>query len=413
MSLSLNSICRTTAAAVACLALGAGLVQPVSADDTNTPALVNEFANLLVGQFDSSAQSIDNPNYLDVTVQYCPVVLNNLPKALSQGRYLALRQTVSTESNPYRVRIIRVFAGDSSNEVKAASFALKAGTDISDICTKPETDRMVAFEALSPERCTTTLVKQGEEFSGGTPPEGCPSDRMGAVRMTSEVKVSAQSMSTWDRGWDAQGALAWGPAQGPYQFERTETQDVRLAQMAGFFSGRFSNEEQVAADPQNFTPVTYEFCQVDFGDAPQRPATRFMLARQSVTTPARTFNRNRLYEFFRSADGRIAVRTNPFAEAEVANDICSKSLNERRSLPSRILTQRDSCVLNFDWNPVDESFTGGTPEGGCPSTFQGAVKVTIEEVIKDGLIQPWERWFNSQNEQVAGSKVGPYIYKRK
>lgn len=413
MSPCLKRIRRTAVAAAACLSIGAGFTQPLSADDNSTPSIVNEFAQLLVGQFDSSAQAIDNPNYLDVTVRHCPIVVRNVPSHLLGSRFLALRQGISSETNPYRVRIIRIFAGESAQEVKAASFALKPAADVAEICSKPESERTVDFETLSQERCTTTLVKKGEEFTGGTSPEGCPSDRMGAVRMTSEVKVNAQGMSTWDRGWDARGALAWGPAQGPYQFERTETQDVRLAQLSAFFSGRFSNEEQVAADPQNFTPVSYEFCQIDFADEPQRPFTRFMLAKQSVTTPARTISRNRIYEFFRSGDGRIAVRTNPFAEAEVASDICSKSLAERRSLPSQILTQRDSCVLNFDWNPVEEAFTGGTPEGGCPSTFQGSVKMTIEEVIKDGYIQPWERWFNAQNEQVAGSKVGPYIYKRK
>jgi hypothetical protein len=138
-----------------------------------------------------------------------------------------------------------------------------------------------------------------------------------------------------------------------------------------------------------------------------------MMAHQAVTTPARVIKRNRIYEFFRNEEGKIAVRTNPFDETNVPADLCQRSLEVRRNLSSTILTQRDQCILTFDWNDAEQTFAGGTPKEGCSSNFQGAVKMTIEEVIKDGFIQPWERWFNAQGEQVAGSKVGPYIYKRK
>jgi hypothetical protein len=187
---------------------------------------------------------------------------------------------------------------------------------------------------------------------------------------------------------------------------------VRLAQLASFFSGRFSNAEQVAQDPKNFIPVSYQFCQIDAAQNPLRPATRMMLAQQTVSTPARTIQRNRVYEFFRSTDGKIAIRTNPFDESKVPADICQRSLADRRMIADEALVQKDSCILNFEWNETQEAFIGSTPTDGCPSNFQGAVKFTLEEVIKDGLISPWEKWFNAQGEQVAGSKVGPYIYQR-
>jgi hypothetical protein len=396
------------------LALFCSTLLSGNATAQQTSPLVDEVAELLRGTFDSSTQAIDDSDYLDVTVQHCNVQMKDLPANVSSGRFLALRQSVSTSPEPYRVRILRVFASAEKGAVDASSFAPKPGVDFSELCFKPESERLISFADLSEERCTTTLKKVGvASFVGGTSKEGCPSTRMGSVRMTSEVRLNAEGMSTWDRGWDAQGNLAWGPEKGPYQFERIATQDVRLAQFAAFFSGRFSNAEQVSADPTNFTPVEYEFCQIDFAGEPLRPSTRLMLAQQTVTTPARVFKRNRIYEFFRDEDGKIAVRTNPFNEAAVAQDICRRSLDERRNLPKDILTQRDSCVLTFDWNEVEQSFIGGTPAEGCASTFQGAVKMTIEEVIKDGLIQPWERWFNAEGEQVAGSKVGPYIYKRK
>ena len=374
--------------------------------------VVNQFADLLLGTFDSSAQSIDNSDYLDVTVQHCSVTVTDLPSAVSSGRFLALRQSVSTSANPYRVRILRIFAGESPDMVRVSSFATVRGLNVADLCFKPKEERTISFNILDEEKCTTQARLQDGRFTGGTTGEGCPSSRSGAVRMTSELTLTQQGMTTWDRGWNAQGQLVWGPETGPYTFERVSTQDVRLAQLASFFSGRFSNAEQVSQDPKNFVPVSYQFCQVDAAQNPLRPATRLMFALQTVTTPSRTVQRRRIYEFFRSSDGKIAVRTNPFDETKIPTDICSRTLAERRALPDEALAQRDSCVLNFEWDESQEAFIGGTPAEGCPSNFQGSVKLTIEEVIKDGLISPWERWFDAQGDQVAGSKTGPYVYKR-
>jgi hypothetical protein len=373
---------------------------------------VNTFADMLEGTFDSSAQAIDNSEYLDVTVRHCTVAVSDLPTAKSSGRFLALRQSVSTGETPYRVRILRVFAGESSDTVRVSSYSTVRGVNVADLCFKPADQRTVSYRILEEEKCTTESRLKDGEFTGGTTGEGCTNSRAGAVRMTSEITLNKQGMTSWDRGWNAQGQVVWGPEAGPYKFERVSAQDTRIAQLAAFFSGRFSNAEQVAQDPQNFIPVSYQFCQVDTAANPQRPATRLMLARQTVTTPARALQRNRIYEFFRNSDGKISVRTNPFDESKVPADICSRSLAERRVLPDEAFMQKDSCVLNFEWDEKQEAFLGGTPAEGCPSTFQGSVKLTIAEVIKDGVISPWERWFNAQGEQVAGSNAGPYVYKR-
>lgn len=378
---------------------------------SNTPT-VDYFAELLTGVFDSSAQAIDDSTYLDVTVRHCTVKVADLPLGKRSGHFLALRQSVSTDANPYRARILRIFAGETPDVVRASSYATLPGVDITNLCFKPEVERVISFKQLAEEKCTTESRYVDGSFVGGTTGQGCPSSRAGAVRMTSEITLNGQGMTTWDRGWNAAGELAWGPEKGPYRFERVTAQDPRLAQLASFFAGRFSNAEQVAQDPKNFIPVSYQFCQVDAAQNPLRPATRLMLAQQTMSTPTRTIQRNRIYEFFRSEDGKIAVRTNPFDESKVPTDICTRSLAERRQIADEALIQKDSCVLTFEWDPARESFVGGTPAGGCASNFQGSVLFTLEEEIRDGLIAPWERWFDANGVQVAGSKAGPYLYKR-
>lgn len=388
----------------------ATLAQPIATEGSATAKL---FAEMLSGTFDSSTQAIEDSEYLDVSVLHCKVHVNGLPSELREGEFLALRQSVSTSTKPYRVRVLRVFPGDNPNAVRVSSFAPQSGVNLADLCLLPESSRTVEFSQLSGEKCTTSATRFGDEFIGGTSEEGCESNRAGAVRMTSVLSLSATKMTTWDRGWSADGKLVWGPEKGPYQFEKVREQDARIAQFAAFFSGRFSNAEQAENDPTNFTPVDYRFCQIDIAGTPVRPRTRLMFAEQRVTVPNRVIERRRIYEFFRDQDNALSVRTNPFNEADIPANVCDLSLDERRQLPSSILDQRDSCVLNFKWKEDSESFEGGTPMGGCPSQFQGAVQLTIEEVIRDGLIQPWERWYNAAGEQVAGSRVGPYVYKRK
>ncbi|NBO39406.1 hypothetical protein EBU99_12570 [bacterium] len=403
---------RTFAAFVAAATLVLNLSLAAQATAANNNPLVDKFAELLTGLFDSSAQGIDDSEYLDVTVRHCAVTVTDLPENFNSGRFLALRQSVSTSKNPYRVRILRIFSGEQNGTVKVSSFAAQSGVDLAELCFKPEAERIVSFTQLSEEKCTTSSHLEGDVFVGGTSAEGCKSERSGAVRMTSEIRLDEKGFSTWDRGWDSANHLVWGPEKGPYKFERVSSQDVQLSQIAAFFSGRLSNAEQVKADPQNFMPVEYEFCQIDAAGSPLRPATRLMLAHQIITTPARTLKRNRIYEFFRTDEGKIGIRTNPFDETKVPADICQKSLEERRSIDPQALAQRDTCVLSFDWQEDAQAYVGSTPKDGCASTFQGAVKFTSEETIKDGMISPWERWLNAQGEQVAGSKVGPYIYKR-
>ena len=60
-----------------------------------------------------------------------------------------------------------------------------------------------------------------------------------------------------------------------------------------------------------------------------------------------------------------------------------------------------------------DGFVGRTPVGGCASSYAGAVKLEIEELLKDDAYRVWERWYDQAGKQVAGSKTGPYLYVRK
>ena len=110
---------------------------------------------MLLGTFDSSTQSIDDSDYLDVTVLHCKVQVSGLPEELRDGEFLALRQSVSTSANPYRVRVMRFFQGGDAQSVRVSSFAPQQGINLAQLCSLPEAQRTVDFSQLTGEKCTT------------------------------------------------------------------------------------------------------------------------------------------------------------------------------------------------------------------------------------------------------------------
>lgn len=59
-----------------------------------------------------------------------------------------------------------------------------------------------------------------DHFSGQTHERDCPSSLNGASFASSEVELRSDQMSSWDRGYDADGAQVWGATAGPYRFVR-------------------------------------------------------------------------------------------------------------------------------------------------------------------------------------------------
>lgn len=398
------------------------MVSPAQAEPTKQELEVQrlEVASWLLGTMDSSLQAIDDPSYFDVTLRHCEVLVEG---AQLPQEYLLVLQSISTAAAPYRVRVTQVQTDVGTGSVTSTNFLLAEGMDATSLCDKPLSERVIKKSDLVVNRCTTYLRKVGDIYAGGTLAEGCPSAINGAVRVTSDVELGPDHLSSWDRGWKEDGTQAWGAVKGPYQFRRTslEKQDALLAQLAAFLAGRLDNAEQVADDPVNFSPVAYQICPV-VGPGFEAPEVRLLLARQFITVPGNTLSRNRIYRLERldgsgsrggdvRTSGQFAVSASPFDESRVDPSLCDRPLSERLAIETSSI-EWDSCILEFSYDATGLVYTGGTPEGGCPSSFRGSVKLEITETIGDGFVSPWERWYNAAGNQVAGSTAGPYIYKR-
>jgi hypothetical protein len=64
----------------------------------------------------------------------------------------------------------------------------------------------------------STLQRIGEGHYTGA--AGCPNAYKGGVRVDSRSVRTPDTYVNWDRGFDADGELIWGPADGGYIFKR-------------------------------------------------------------------------------------------------------------------------------------------------------------------------------------------------
>lgn len=121
---------------------------------------------------------------------------------------------------PYRQRMYRLTAQAD-------------GTVRSEVFTLPgrELDYAGAWRApgllagLTPQTlavrdgCAMAIRAEGGVFVGATIGTGCPSDLRGAEYAVSEVRITEEGTTSWDRGYDRAGKQVWGSDTG-YEFVR-------------------------------------------------------------------------------------------------------------------------------------------------------------------------------------------------
>jgi hypothetical protein len=204
-------------ALVVLVALLAGCAASGRVHAQDSPEL-DAAVSMLTGSFSSAEQAAQDDRFFDVRLHMTPIWTRR-----DDGRWLYVEQAMaSAPERPYRQRVYRVHQPET-------------GVVISEVYTLPNPEKWVGewnrprkFSRLDPEDltlregCAITLRPDGMGgFVGSTDGTGCASDLRGAAYTTSEVRLTADVLESWDRGFDATGAQVWGAATGPYRFLRT------------------------------------------------------------------------------------------------------------------------------------------------------------------------------------------------
>lgn len=374
---------------------------------------VEDVASRLVGVMDSSNHAMRDRDFVDVRITQCRVRVVDAPGYLTENSvFLYVEQALSTALvRPYRQRFGRIAPGRSAETVTSSVYIPGVSpVSLIGFCAKPESERIVTMAELGASDCSVYLQRYGNLWAGSTPERGCPNDFNGAKWATSEVVLRKDGMVSWDRGWDDAGNHIWGASTGGYHFKKINPDkvDVIVNSAAARLSGRFDNSAQVGEDA-DFVPVRFNNCSVGVSGGDLSPQTRVLLVEQTTETPSGPLGRVRFYVFTpgdrQTAWVHASIRA-PQAQNVVLDGFCARPEAER--VVSVEILGAELCGMSF--SPEGGVLVGRSPEGGCPSGFQGASWVDIEVSLKPAGIDSWERWYNAAGEQVAGSRKGPYRY---
>jgi CpeT protein len=171
----------------------------------------------LTGSFTSAAQAAADSNYFEIRLTIVPVWTGR-----ADGHWLYVEQAAAGQlERPYRQRVYHVTAGDSG-VVTSEVFAIPAPLRFAGAWRDDAPLVSLTPDSLDlREGCGVVLRRTGEGvFEGGTVGEGCESELRGAAYATSVVELTPDRLTSWDRGFGADGRQVWGAPGGPYVFDR-------------------------------------------------------------------------------------------------------------------------------------------------------------------------------------------------
>ncbi len=170
------------------------------------------------GSFSSQEQAAADPDYRDIRLHMAPIWTER-----ADGRWLYVEQAVASSADkPYRQRVYHV-TQRADGSFESAVFKLPGDPlKYAGAWKNPALFAELKPSDLEPRTgCSIVLVKKGDIFEGSTTGKECPSDLRGAAYATSEVRIEASRMVSWDRGFDDKGGQVWGATKAGYEFRKT------------------------------------------------------------------------------------------------------------------------------------------------------------------------------------------------
>jgi len=178
---------------------------------------LDTLASYMSGSFSSANQAARDSSYFDVRLH-----MQRIWKHRTDGIWIYVEQAMATSLNaPYRQRVYRLHRNDD-RVLESAVYALPQPQ--SAIGAWEDTTKIsgVTPESLKlRDGCQVFLHESNGHFDGATEGMACSSDLKGAAFATTEVKIYANAIISWDRGFNSSGEQVWGATKGGYIFLRT------------------------------------------------------------------------------------------------------------------------------------------------------------------------------------------------
>ena len=215
---------KSSRGALYALVLGAVCLIPAACSQPETvdkPSDLDRLAGWMTGSFSSEQQSIADSAFFDIRLHMAPIWTDR-----TDGHWLYVEQAAaSTLDQPYRQRVYHVTQVDDTT-FRSAVFAFDEPLRFAGAWQEAH-----PLSALTPDSlevrtgCAIVLHREGDSaFVGSTIDRECESSLRGATFATSEVRITAGAVESWDRGFDAEGSQVWGAEKAGYIFDRLTDQ---------------------------------------------------------------------------------------------------------------------------------------------------------------------------------------------
>lgn len=206
--------------------LGADTKAPADAAPTFDPQLTH-LASWMTGSFSSADQAKKDLAFYHVTLD-----MKRIWPQQTDGYWLYVEQAIAG-SLPYRQRIYRLRIEGTSFTSTVFEFSSKAEADKAVGAHKQAQPlaQLTEKDLVEKPGCGVTLSWDAKTkvYSGATKPKACLTTYNGATYTTSDVQLSSDKMSSWDRGYDSSDKQVWGAVKGPYIFDKLQDLDPELA----------------------------------------------------------------------------------------------------------------------------------------------------------------------------------------
>lgn len=175
-----------------------------------------------------------------------------------------------------------------------------------------------------------------------------------------------------------------------------------LEKLYGYLNGSFSSSNHSLYD-SNFYDVTVRHCPVNIEGGDKN--SKYLILKQSLSLFQESPYRVRLLEL--SIEDNIIKSKNYELVSDIdMTDACSKDLIP--TFRREAFSSDPKCILSLYEDNF--KFIGTTGVPGCISNRNGASFVSSDVEISETFFKSLDRGWDSQNNQIWGSKDGPYIF---
>lgn len=82
------------------------------------------------------------------------------------------------------------------------------------------------------------------------------------------------------------------------------------------------------------------------------------------------------------------------------------------SFDQEVIVEKVGCELMLEFNKEQSSFSGGTKEKSCVSETAGIAWTSSDMIIKEDMMEIWNRSWDANGKQAKGPTKGAYIFKK-